>query len=216
MGMFNKLMTPRSGNTFRVLIATRISGGPNQKIQSNVDQRANCVELAKALTTAKEFDFRTIDCVGKGEAIEREEIGAVARELRTRRYDIFLAEDLGRLARDVVAKFLFGIAADYGTRAISINDAVDTWDVNWEEKSLEACADHVGHNRHISRRIKQKTLNRFRSRSELFQQPIPGYERLRIDGRCDMRRLDEWASVIREGAAMLLQTVDQDPKEGRQ
>ncbi len=208
MGMSNKPMPARAGDSFRILVATRISGGPNQKEQSNTDQHDNCVEFAKLLTTVTKFEVKNVECVAKGELLEREEIGLVERELRSKQYDVFLVEDLGRLARDVVAKFLFGIAADHGTRALSINDDVDTWSENWEEACLQACADHVGHNRHVSRRIKQKMRNRFKTRGELFQQPIPGYERVKDDGRCDMRRLVEWEAVIRQAAAMLTKLID--------
>jgi len=209
---FNRLMTPRTGDTFRLLIATRISGGPNQKIQSNADQRDNCIEFIRPLTNAANFDVQTIECVAKGELLEREEIVVVEREIRTRQFDAFLVEDLGRLARDIVAKYLFGLAADHVTRAMAINDDVDTWDEGWEEKCLQACADHVGHNRHVSRRIKQKLRNRFRTRGELFQNLIAGYERVKDDGRCDMRRLSAYEPVIRQAAAMLMRKTNEEKR----
>ena len=46
---------------------------------------------------------------------------------------------------------------------------------NWEQDALEACADHVAHNDHASKRIKQKTMNRFKKFGGAPARPVYGY-----------------------------------------
>ena len=209
MFMQNAVSKPRNGVLYQALASVRISGCQNQREVSNEDQAEHCRQFLHYLTGGAGLDLNVIACIGKGELLVREELADIERELRTRRYDFFINEDLGRLVRGETAKTLFGIAVDHGTRAISIHDDIDTIHDNWEERALEACADHIGHNRHVSRRIKQKSLNRFRMRGELFQMPIAGYERWKHDGLCDMRKIEGCAEIIAKGAAMLLEHIEE-------
>jgi site-specific DNA recombinase len=60
-------------------------------------------------------------------------------------------------------------------RVISPNDCIDTADDSWEEDVLDACKEHVGHNAHTSKRLKQKLMNRFRKFGGATALVPPGY-----------------------------------------
>ena len=108
-----------------------------------------------------EVEYRVIATIGKGEALDRPELEQVEAQLRRGELDLLIMEDLGRLVRGADAVRILGIGVDHGTRTIVVNDAIDTADETWEQSALRACGEHVGHNVHTSRRIKQKTRNRF-------------------------------------------------------
>jgi hypothetical protein len=46
--------------------------------------------------------------------------------LRTRKVDLLVMEDVGRMVRGAEAVRLWGIAVDHGTRCIAPNDCCDT------------------------------------------------------------------------------------------
>ncbi len=131
MARKDEWMEPRDGKVFRGLIVARISGSQNQKKQSNEDQIQHCKEEVPSYFKGTNVERKIIKSAAKGELLEREEIIEVEKELRTQKHDLMIVEDLGRLLRDVLAKHIFGIAKDHGTRAISINDCVDTADETW-------------------------------------------------------------------------------------
>ena len=106
-------------------------------------------------------DYRVVATKGKGERLDRPELGEIEELLRTGELDMFVAEDIGRLIRGVDAARLCGIAVDHGIRVIAPNDCIDTDEASWEEDVISACRDHVGHNAHTSKRLKQKLMNRF-------------------------------------------------------
>ena len=97
------------------------------------------------------------------------------------------AEDLGRWIRGAEAVRLCGIAVDHGTRVIAPNDCIDTAEATWEEDVISACRDHVGHNAHTSKRLKQKLMNRFLKCGGATAARIYGYDQARR--RQDLRRV---------------------------
>lgn len=167
-------LRPRNGHTLVVGIVARISGCANQKELSLHDQ----VDHAKAIVASiydGPVEFRVIATKGKGERLDRPELDEIRQELLKGELDLLLMEDLGRLVRGGEAVRLFGVAVDHGTRAISPNDRVDTINPTWEEDALAACRDHVAHNAHTSRRLKQKLMNRFEKFGGATGRPIAGY-----------------------------------------
>jgi len=165
---------PRNGHTLVVGIVARISGCQNQKELSLADQENHAKEEVAKLFSGP-VDYRVFATKAKGERVDRPELYEVESALRTRELDLLFAEDLGRLVRGSLAAWLFGLAVDHGTRAISPNDDVDTMNPNWEERALEACADHVAHNAHTSKRIKHKMTNRFVRDGQAFALEVAGY-----------------------------------------
>jgi hypothetical protein len=172
-------LEPRNGHTLVVAVVARISGGQNQKEASLKDQEDHARTVVAEMYDGV-VDYRVIATTGKGERLDRPELKQIEAMLRTRELDLLVVEDLGRLIRGTEAKKLCGIAVDHGTRVISPNDCIDTAEESWEEEAISACRDHVGHQRHTSKRIKQKMMNRFENRGEATAREIIGY----IKPRC--------------------------------
>ena len=55
------------------------------------------------------------------------------------------------------------------------NDNIDTANDSWETDAIKACADHVAHQQHTSRRLKHKLRNRFQKFGGAMARPIAGY-----------------------------------------
>tara|TARA_R110002049_G_scaffold238947_1_gene412000 strand:+ start:180 stop:2144 length:1965 start_codon:yes stop_codon:yes gene_type:complete len=201
-------LVPRNGHTLVVGIPGRISGCENQKEISLEDQ----VDHAKAVAYEMydgEIEFRTITTTGKGEHLDRPELQVIMNWLRSRELDLLIVEDLGRIVRGAEAHRLCGIAVDKGTRVLSVNDDIDTNHPDWESRSLEACKEHMRHNEHTSRRIKQKKMNRFQKYGASTPCPPAGY--FKPEGA---QTLSEWSKkedateYIREGLQILRRTLN--------
>ena len=167
-------LVPRNGHTLVVGIVARISGGQNQKELSLEDQ----VDHAKTEITEiydGPVEYRVISTTGKGERLDRPELAELEAMIRSRELDILVAEDLGRIVRGTEASNLCGLAVDHGTRVIIPNDGIDTSDPSWEEDVISACRDHVGHNLHASKRIKHKSMNRFKKYGQATAREVYGY-----------------------------------------
>jgi hypothetical protein len=167
-------LRPRNGHTLIVGIVARISGCADQRDVSREDQIDHAKEVVAELWDGP-VEYRIIATVAKGEALDRPELELLEAELRKGELDLLIMEDLGRLVRGGEALRLLGVAVDHGTRAIAINDYLDTADPHWEQGALQAAIEHVGHNAHTSRRLKHKLLNRFLKFGGATSRPIAGY-----------------------------------------
>lgn len=167
-------LRPRRGTELAVGIVARISGCPNQKELSIDDQIAHGKAVASEAFQGPK-DYRIFRSIGKGERLDREELDEVIEALERNELDLLIIEDIGRLVRGTRAVDIIGIAVDHGTRVLAPNDAIDSWDPNWEEAAIAAARDHVGHNTHTSRRLKQKLMNRFETLGAATARPIYGY-----------------------------------------
>ena len=167
---------PRNGIAPNVLVPARISGCENQSEASLEDQQAHAREIVGELWDGdiSQAEFHEISTIGKGEDLLRPELSEIEAHLRTRKYDLMYVDDTGRLVRGAEAVRIFGIAVDHGTRVIAPNDCIDTNNQSWEEDVISACRDHVGHNAHTSRRIKQKCMERFKRNAQSTSLPIAG------------------------------------------
>jgi hypothetical protein len=66
-------------------------------------------------------------------------------------------------------------AIRHGVRVIVPHDDIDTADPEWEERALAACSEHTAYNARASKRIKQKTMNRFTKNIGAVGKLIAGY-----------------------------------------
>jgi hypothetical protein len=155
-------------------IVARISGCPNQKELSLEDQQDHAKQVVADYYEGP-VDYRVIATKGKGERLDRPELVEVEALLRTKELDLLVAEDIGRMVRGTEAVRLCGIAVDHGTRVLAPNDCIDTAEDTWEEDVISACRDHVGHNAHTSKRLKQRLMNRFRKFGGATARQIYGY-----------------------------------------
>jgi site-specific DNA recombinase len=188
-------LAPRNGHTLVVGVVARISGCANQKEVSLEDQFDHAKQLLSEMYDG-EIAYKVISTRGKGEQLDRPELAQIEEMLRTGEVDVLFAEDIGRIARGTVAYDLCGIAYDYETRVIAPHDNIDTANENWEEAFISACRDHVGHNAHTSRRIKQKLMNRFTKLGGSTPCEIFGYVRPPVAGTFADWRKDESASEV--------------------
>tara|TARA_R110002020_G_scaffold189419_1_gene388376 strand:- start:443 stop:2356 length:1914 start_codon:yes stop_codon:yes gene_type:complete len=189
-------------------IIARISGCQNQKELSLDDQIDHGKEVAREYYKG-EIEFHTIATKGKGERLDRPELNDLQLKIRSGQLDLLIFEDVGRLVRGPEAHRICGIAVDCGTRVISPNDYIDTAEDSWEEHVLEACKDHMKHNSHTSRRLKQKLMNRF----EKFggSTPVPVYGYLKPTGvktYSEWRKDDEAEPYILKGLEILQRTLN--------
>lgn len=204
----NQQLAPRNGHTLLVGIGARISGCANQKELSLDDQIDHGKEVAAEYWDGP-VEYRTIATTGKGEALDRPELIQIEAEYRRGELDLYIWEDLGRLVRGGDATRLLGIGVDHGIRTIVPNDCIDTAEPTWEEDALNACAAHVSHNAHTSKRIKKKNMNRFLKFGGATPRPIAGYVVAE-----DAKTFDDWQKVelatpiIQEGFAILQRTLN--------
>jgi len=208
MSRSDKEMKPRNGYALVVGVIARISGCAKQKEVSLEDQVDHVKEEVGELYQGP-AEYRVVATKGKGERLDRPELAEIEAMLRTRELDSLIMEDVGRLVRGAEAVRLWGIAVDHGTRCIAPNDCLDTADETWEEDLLEACAAHVGHNSHTSKRLKKKLMNRFKKYGAVTPCPSYGYikppETKTFD---DWLRDDSATPIIQEGARRLKETLN--------
>lgn len=165
---------PRDGHTLVVGVVARISGCANQR-EMSLDDQADHARQAVADLYDGPVDDRIVATKGKGERLDRPELADIEAMIRSRHLDLLVVEDIGRLVRGVEATRLCGLAVDHGTRFVAINDCIDTAEENWEEEVIAACRDHVGHNAHTSKRLKQKLMNRFEKLGGATPREFYGY-----------------------------------------
>lgn len=201
---FRHPLVPRNGCQPCVGLVSRISGCVSQKEVSLEDQVDHGKEVVSEIYDG-EVEYVIISTKGKGERLDRPELVEIEKLLRSGTLDLLICEDAGRLIRGAAAVRLFGIGVDHGTRCIAPNDGVDTIDPTWEEDLLAACRDHVGHNTHSSKRIKQKLMNRFRKSGGALPGLIAGY--LKPEGAksyFEIQKIEAATPIIQEGARQLL------------
>lgn len=174
MSKRHEQIRPRNGHTLVVCVVARISGGPNQKELSLDDQVDHAKHVVAELYDGP-VEYRVVATTGKGERRDRPELAEVEAMICSGEIDLLVAEDLGRIIRGTDASDLCGTAVDHGVRVIAPNDAIDTAEDTWEEDVISACRDHVGHNSHTSKRLKQKLMNRFVLGRGAAARPIFGY-----------------------------------------
>lgn len=167
-------LTPRNGHTLMAGLGARISGCGKQKEVSLEDQTDHNKEIVEDWYQGI-IEYLIVATKGKGERLDRPELAQIEAEFRKGYLDIFVIEDLGRLVRGVEAVRLLGIAVDHGVRVIVPNDNIDTAKESWETDAIKACADHVAHQEHTSRRLKHKLKNRFVKYGGSTARPIAAY-----------------------------------------
>lgn len=209
-------LSPRNGHTLLAGLGARISGCANQTKESLADQTDHNREVVTDLCDGP-VEYLIIATTGKGERLDRPELADIETEFRKGKLDVFVWEDLGRLVRGVEAVRLLGVAVDHGIRVIVPNDNIDTADETREADAIKACADHVAHQQHASRRLKHKLRNRFVKYGGAMARPIAGYvvpEGARSygdwlkDPRFDVWSNPDAAPWILDGAKLLRETLN--------
>lgn len=165
-------ITAPDGRSLRAVYVCRIST-ENQSELSLDDQRA-LLECWLRANYSGPFEAIVIQTQGSGERTDRPELQQLEELVRTRRVDLILCEDLGRIMRRFLAVVFCETCQDFGVRLIALNDAIDTFDTDWQMPSVLAAFRHERHNTDTSARIRRTFRNRF-MQGGINQFVIAGY-----------------------------------------
>jgi hypothetical protein len=165
-------LVARRGHQLQVLGIGRISG-ENQDALSLEDQEALYRHWLGQHTDLP-FTLTMIAGRGSGECLDRKEALQATAAVETGRYDLVIAEDLGRIFRRVHAQLFCELCEDVDTRLIAINDHVDTGKEDWRLHAFFATMRHELYNADTAKRIRRTLRNRF-LQGGVFQFAIYGY-----------------------------------------
>jgi DNA invertase Pin-like site-specific DNA recombinase len=156
------LRPPKNGHMLEILTVCRVSNPQpgKQDERSLGDQEASYHEWLKR-NVGRPYDMTVIAGSGSGELLDRDDYQRLIDPVATRRYDLVLCEDLGRIVRRIHAHLVCEHCEDHNTRLYAKNDRVDTALPNWREASILAAFHHERSNRDTSERIKRTHRNRF-------------------------------------------------------
>jgi hypothetical protein len=153
-------LLPKDGQTLKVIVPVRVSDPTKQDERSLEDQRA---KVEKFLTEHFDgpYELTVLEGRQSGELLDREEFRKLNELVATGRFDLVIAEDLGRIVRRMQAFMFCEFCVDHATRVIAINDHVDTARDGWQDSSIISAWHHERSNRDTSDRIKRTHRNRF-------------------------------------------------------
>jgi DNA invertase Pin-like site-specific DNA recombinase len=205
MHFLNPPLVPRNGHILEVVGVARIST-LNQDERSLADQEALLRSWLKR-HFAGSFNLRMIASQASGERLDREESVLLNQAVESRKIDLVLTEDLGRIFRRMHAYLFCEHCEDYKTRLVAINDHVDTAQANWQMAAIFSAIKHQQFNEETSQRIKRTHRHRF-TQGGVFQTTIFGYQKP-PDAKCDADVTkdpsaepiyDEWFTRLEAGA----------------
>lgn len=199
--LLNPPLAAGNGHVLRVVAVCRIST-VHQDERSLEDQEALYREWISKHRDGP-VEIEVLASQGSGESLVRDDYIRLIELVESRRFDLVLSEDLGRIARRAHAHLFCETCEDYGTRCIALNDFVDTAQEGWSQNSYFAVMRHEAYNRDTSRRIRRSKRNRFLNRGP-WQCPIYGY--IKPSGATsidDIQKNPEAEPVVEKVFAML-------------
>ncbi|WP_254509411.1 recombinase family protein [Anatilimnocola floriformis] len=155
----NPPLVARNGRQLRVVVVARISTD-KQDEKSLADQEA----LVREWLTdhyAGRFGVKVLATQGSGERLDRKELRRLKKFIKSRKIDLVISEDLGRIARRLQASEFCELCEDHGVRLIALNDNIDTAQEDWRMNSFFASFRHEQYNRDTAKRIRRSLRNRF-------------------------------------------------------
>lgn len=164
---------PKDGAKFRVIGVGRISTEHQNELSLD-DQKAYYKLYLDRELGVGNYELTVVASRDSGQILDREEFLDLCGMVESGKYDIVIAEDLGRISRRIHAIIFCEEAEDVGTRVIAINDHVDTAKGNWKQASIFASFKNEAFCKDTSDRIKRTLRNRF-LQGEIFQCEIFGY-----------------------------------------
>ena len=173
MPKFHDYSNPKNGHQYRIIGVGRISTD-HQDEKSLEDQEAYFRRFLDNEIEDGNYEIEVIASRNSGQILDRAEFVDLCDKVETGRYDIVIAEDLGRISRRIHAIIFCEDAEDTNTRVIAVNDHVDTAKPNWKQASIFASFKNESFCLDTSDRIKRTLRNRFLN-GEIFQCEIFGY-----------------------------------------
>lgn len=208
--MLNPPVRPKNGRVVQVLVACRVSDPREgkQDERSNQDQRVKLETWLNA-ELGVPFEITVVEGQGRGEYLERSDFLELTRHVETKRFDLLITEDLGRILRRIHAHIFVEACLEFETRVITLNDHIDTAIPGWEDRSIFSSWHHERSNRDTSDRIKRTHRSRFRD-GGCAQFPIAGIikppgSKNDTDWRKDPAFepvFQSWARMIEDGASL--------------
>jgi DNA invertase Pin-like site-specific DNA recombinase len=162
----------RDGQRLRVLGIARISTD-HQDQRSLADQEALYRHWLDE-HAGMPYELEMVSGRGSGECLDREEARKSRAAVESGRFDLVIAEDLGRIFRRVHAQIFCELCEDYETRLIALNDQVDTAQENWRIMAGFASMRHEMYNADTAKRIRRTQRNRF-EQGGIVQTVVFGY-----------------------------------------
>ena len=199
IAFLNPPLTPRNGHTLEVLVACRVSDPKpgKQDERSLADQEAEHREWIERNTDLP-CNIKVVAGSGSGESVERSEYLDLIELVESRKFDVVLTEDLGRILRRLQAHMFCELCVDNDVRLIALNDNVDTAHDGWEDRSIFSAWHHERSNRDTSGRIKRTHRNRFQHGGCLAL-PIAGYRKPPgAKGDDDLEKVPEFEEIYKE------------------
>lgn len=151
--------TPRNGRNLRVIIVARIST-IHQDMKSLDDQVALCKDYVTRRFSGP-IEWTPIATQGSGEWLDREEILRLGELIESRKFDLVVTEDLGRICRSFQVIAIAEACQDSETRLIALNDGVDTDDESWKPLAAISALRHESYNKDTGNRIRRSHRHRF-------------------------------------------------------
>ncbi|MFO0878157.1 MAG: recombinase family protein [Gemmataceae bacterium] len=170
--LLNPPLRPRRGGDLQVLGIARIST-EHQDQRSLVDQEALYRRFLDD-HAGLPYHLEMIAGQGSGECLDRKEAIQATAEVESGRFDLVIAEDLGRIFRRAHAHLFCELCEDHGTRLIALNDQVDTAQDNWRVLAGFATMRHEMYNADTAKRIRRTLRSRF-TQGGIVQTVIYGY-----------------------------------------
>ena len=169
---FHPPLTARDGRTLRALTVARISTeGQDEK---SLDDQTELTKERVNRSFDGKVEWTVIRSRGSGEILERAELVELEAAIESRKYDLIICEDLGRICRRIYAILICELCEDNGTRLIALNDSVDTGRPDWQMNAVFSAARHEQYNKDTSARIRRTQRNRFQN-GGMTQYRIFGY-----------------------------------------
>jgi site-specific DNA recombinase len=155
----NPPLAARNGRQLRVVVVARISTD-KQDEKSLADQEALVREWLADHYEGR-FGVKVLATQGSGERLDRKELRRLRDFISSRKIDLVISEDLGRIARRLQASEFCELCEDHGVRLIALNDNIDTAHEEWRLSSFFASFRHEQYNRDTAKRIRRSLRNRF-------------------------------------------------------
>jgi DNA invertase Pin-like site-specific DNA recombinase len=202
---FNDYSKPKFGGIFHVIGVGRISKKSQDELSLG-DQKAYYSKWLDREYGAGNYRLTVIATQGSGQILDRDEFIELCDMVASGKYDLVIAEDIGRIVRRIHAVIFCEEAEDTATRVVGINDPVDTAVAGWEQNAIFASFKHSAFCKDTSERIKRTLRNRF-LQGQIFQCEIYGYIKPKAKATdMEVRKdpaaeeiYDEWFTRLEEG-----------------
>src|SRR5947209_14881042 len=121
------LAPPKNGHGYEILCVSRVSDPkPGKQDERSLDDQEASYREWLQRNLNQPFETTVIARKGSGELLDTIEYQRAINEVATRKYDLVLCEDLGRIVRRIHAHLFCEHCEDCDTRLFSKNDHVDT------------------------------------------------------------------------------------------